>query len=286
MPPSLAAARELTRNLAIWCKLNAICLARAHSKHSPAPTFALLHAGRSGSTVLGDLLAQHPRIDYAGEPFEALKLLMKWKIPVAHLQTPLRDRLCRRETKSRPLGFAWSLEQSLILRGGVEDAWRWLVDGGCGRFIFLQRRNLLRKYISGRIAATTGIWNRRRANTDAFKPIRIDIQAPKMAGGRVIAANMLEKFQLDESYYATLHELMRASQTSHVQWLHLIYEDDIMPAPEAAYKKVCAFLGLEAQPVQVRLARLNARPLRELVSNYDEVAAHLSSTPYATMLED
>ena len=37
------------------------------------PNVAMFHSGRTGSTVLGDLLKQHPNVDWAGEIYEKRK---------------------------------------------------------------------------------------------------------------------------------------------------------------------------------------------------------------------
>ena len=67
--------------------------------------------------------------------------------------------------------------------------------------------------------------------------------------------------------------------------LELSYEDDIAEDPRAAYARVCTWLGLEVVPAEPDLRRTNPRALREVISNWDEVANGLAGTPYAWMLE-
>jgi hypothetical protein len=66
----------------------------------------------------------------------------------------------------------------------------------------------------------------------------------------------------------------------------LFYEDDIQSDPTVAYCKVCHYLDIDPGEPSVSLERVNPHPIREVVENFDEVAALIADTPYAWMLED
>ena len=65
----------------------------------------------------------------------------------------------------------------------------------------------------------------------------------------------------------------------------MIYEEAIEPSPQLAYHQVCESLGLESEPVRVRLERINPEPLAQLISNWDDIAALLAPTRFVWMLE-
>ena len=54
----------------------------------------------------------------------------------------------------------------------------------------------------------------------------------------------------------------------------VIYEEDLEPAAahQATANRVLDFLGLPHRPVSTPLRKINARPLREIIANYDELA--------------
>ena len=64
----------------------------------------------------------------------------------------------------------------------------------------------------------------------------------------------------------------------------MIYEEAIEPSPQLAYGQICEALGLESEPVRVRLKRINPEPLAQLISNWEDIAALLAPTRFAWML--
>jgi hypothetical protein len=68
--------------------------------------------------------------------------------------------------------------------------------------------------------------------------------------------------------------------------LWLTYEDDILPDPRIAYRKICEFIQVEPMAVDILNQRTNPFPIREIVENYDELEAMLQGTKFEWMLTE
>jgi hypothetical protein len=53
----------------------------------------------------------------------------------------------------------------------------------------------------------------------------------------------------------------------------------------ATAARICEFFGVPLHPMKSKLVKLNPESLREMVTNYDELAEALSRTEFAGMLE-
>lgn len=246
---------------------------------------AMFHIGRSGSTVLGGLLAQHPGIFWDREIYE--REFREWQTrhgrfkvgdpqpaldPIRHLQ----QRVSRggRRWYGFEVKFFHLEHAQLPLATYVTQ----LREVGVTRFLVLRRKNYLRKIVSSMIASTTRQWHVGRGGEARKATITIDpARVP-------IDRNDRSLLQLLESYergFRGLQALLRPGEV-----LHLTYEDDVQTDPAQAYAKSVAFLGLEPRPVKTQLGRTNPYPLRQLVENFDDVERALAGTPFEWMTRE
>ena len=86
-------------------------------------------------------------------------------------------------------------------------------------------------------------------------------------------------------HYIQILEWHYESLFQHHPRLTLFYED-LVAQPEAHFAAVQAFLGVGPRPLAVVTRRQHPGPLRDLIVNYDEVAAALRGTEYAAYLDD
>ena len=70
------------------------------------------------------------------------------------------------------------------------------------------------------------------------------------------------------------------------KYLNLTYEDDIEEDPMNAYEKICDFIGVKKLKPIISLAKTTPFPIKDLVSNYDEVANYLKFSSHEWMLEN
>lgn len=255
----------------------------AMHKEGRIGNIAMFHAGRCGSTVLGDLLNQHPKIFWDGEIFEGRILEhAKFSGPSDAVRLFIRIYMYRQTTAF--YGFETKFTEEHHLRAQriampVDQYLELLRNLGYAHFIVLQRRNYLRKAVSAAVGRKRRQFHH-RSNRPSLTRVRLDVDHFR-SGNRHWP--LLEYFQSLDERYANLEHHLRADRT-----LKLVYEDDIMENPKAAYQHVCTFLGIESEDSDptIRLRRSNPFGLPEIVENFDEVAMLLRGTAYEWMLDD
>ena len=82
-----------------------------------------------------------------------------------------------------------------------------------------------------------------------------------------------------ESWYSELRTCLEGSPV-----LNLTYEDHIVPTPSNAYRKTCEFAGVDAQSASIRTGLVNPFPLKEIITNFEEVEGHLGGSRFEWML--
>ena len=246
------------------------------------------HLGRCGSSVLGSLLAQHSAIDYSNEIFSPYMPRRRGDKQLPSLagvveaargsQSPPCHLFEVKHLASQNLGLYPELQ--------LQDWLSAFHAMGYRRHLLMGRRNGLRRMVSHVRAAQTGVY------VDQGKPstaVQASVTLPTEAIVHGFhSASLLEWLEQYESgHQATRRALIDWSDRhADVAWLELIYEDDIESSPLSAYRRVCAFLGLEPQQPQLTHRRINRGSLVDLVANFDEIRDLLQPTRFAWMLED
>jgi hypothetical protein len=234
------------------------------------------HHGRCGSTVLERLLNQHSRLRTFGEIFERPHRL-------GHLPAPPSNMLRACRTAAIPAHAIVEAKffecQHLTLFGwSIPDFVECVKNAGYRRYIFLNRENYLRKVVSAEVARKRGRkWHFRSGETVPTTTVSLDINAVTIQGK---TEPILDLFAYMD---AQCEKLRKTLQDDDV--LELTYEEDIVKDPQAAYRKVCEWLGLTATPAQVQLERSGTRALSDTVENWKDVVAALAGTRYEWMLE-
>lgn len=242
---------------------------------------AMFHIGRCGSTVLTELVEQHPRVYWDGETYDRVFRELKRQgvdrrtsgfLPVEYVL----DRLER--SGSRWFGFDLKPYHSTEFGVPIEDYIAGLRAGGVDHFVRLERRNYLRKAVSTVNGARRDSYHRRKGERVGLSPLHLD---PTDVFLDVYPGSLLEHFERYDDWYRRFDH-----STAGARVLRLSYEDHIETDPRVAAAEVLRFLDLEPGALEVTLRRMNPEPLHELLSNYDEVASYLDGTPYAWMPED
>ncbi len=225
------------------------------------PTFVVLSRGRTGSTLLLDLLRCHPLIHCDAE-------ILSHRILVTSPQELLRSRAAL--FASRAYGFKLRprhlevqkiREPEAFLAGLLADGWR---------FVHLARRNVLRVALSRLMLAQTKIVHRRRGD----RPVEA---SPIQVQGRDLLAALERvdrEMQIERDLLASLPHLA------------LTYEDDLLQEArrQPALDRVFDFLNLASAPVSTQYLRLTSDRLSDFVRNHDQIAEMLAGTEYARFL--
>jgi hypothetical protein len=242
----------------------------------------MFHLGRSGSTVLGNMLDQRPDVLWSSEVYQ--RVIGKWESqgwsvhedprpfdPIAYMKKQMiyADRRC--------FGVEVNPSQLRALRVPIAEFVPALADLGFGCFILLSRRNILRSIVSAAVVREKRQHHQPASQKPTLTRIALDLQKSGTRLNKIPLLDLLQR-QVD-----TLRTLEQALGGLNV--LQLVYEDDIEDDPQVAYQKVCDFVGLKPYPVVVDLSKTNPFPLRDILINYEDVRRTLQGTPFEWMIE-
>ncbi len=250
-------------------------ISRLYSSWMPGGIF-LFHQGRCGSTILADLLGQHPKIRSNGEifnPFHGDK-----KLPT----TPKNMLMGRRAIalKSYTLVEAkfFECQHLAIFNSDIEEFVGILRESGFDKFIILSRKNFLRKLLSILVAKKRG--NKWHIQSTEDKPpvvkVHLDTQRVCIQGK---CAPIVEMFDYMDRQYEKLREALRGENV-----LEIAYEDHIYNDPQIAYLKVCDWLNIDSYEAKIRYQKSVTDTPVVLVDNWEEVVEKLKDTQYFWMV--
>lgn len=256
--------------------------------HRESGHVLVFHTGRSGSTVLGDMLDQHSQVVSFGEVFETMlkRAARRHRHGIAGLYGHFRlndfvsevrkrmrlfggSRICRVEVEGYHLEMMGSTASDVVEK---------LEPLGFSRFVLLRRQSTFRQIASQLVALERGAHHVGQA--DPLERVSVRMNPERMYIGH--------RFQsLDEvlSGYEAFWSSVRDALAGRIV-LELIYERDIQDDPFLAYRLVCEFVGVQPESPQVRLAKTTNHPLPEIIENLEELRAYLSRHGRDELLAD
>lgn len=249
---------------------------------TPQGAIAMLHVGRSGSTVIGNMLNAHPEIVWDGEVYH-----------VAHYQLGLDLRADRYADWTRAqfalgapgyYGFECKIlpgQHLGFLAVTLETYLDRMQQIGVSHFVLLERRNILRRMVSQYVGSKTKQRHITAGGQVALSKIELPVAACRFGDS---PAEKPLRDCLDE--VAAAYDLSKAKLAGG-NFVTLIYEEDVDGArgPIQATEKICGLVGLAPPSGAPDLSKTNPFPLNEILSNFDEVATHLSGSRHAWMLD-
>lgn len=245
----------------------------------------MFHIGRCGSTVVADLLNQHPRIHWASEFYSSI--FHDWQRINGGIERVGEMADDAVELLQRNMQFALHRYYGFEIKpfhfrliGYSPDSFLHHADSlGFTHFILLDRKNRLRTMISSIIAHQNEALYHIDSNTKAqLTRVTINVNEVKVDFDVKPLLAYLSDYDGDIDALKTLLE----SRNS----LHLTYEQDIQMDPRRAYHRICDFLALQPVDVSIKYARTNPFPICDMIENIEEVRQALHGTPYEWMLDD
>ncbi len=235
---------------------------------SPVATrFVIINNGRSGSTLLVDLLRSYPDIECDGEILNE-RLWRRWRWPLLSLirarPLPYLERRAERATKPvygfklKTGGQVYNLDRTL--RGLHHHGWR---------LIYLHRRDALQQTLSWSVAQASGRWQTTTDRPRMPRTVTLDID------------DFLRDLRTCVKDRQTLADLMQ--QLPH---LPLVYEADLQSSEQwpITSARVCAWLGVPLVPLTSQIVKTWDRPYAEVVTNYAEIMAAVARSPFDYLL--
>lgn len=236
--------------------------------HQPETRFVIVTNGRTGSTLLVNLLCAHPAIQCAQEllneaRWRGARQPLGWLVRA--FPAPYLTWHAGRATK--PV-FGFKLKTG----GQVRDLGRTLhsLHRRGWRLIYLSRRDALSQTFSWTVAQASGRWQ------------RAAVQAPARAS---ITLNVADFMRDLSTCIADRYAL--AAMIAQLPHLALLYEDDLQYSEQwpATGARLCAFLGVTPAPLTSRIVKTWDRPYSEVVTNYAEIMAAVAASPFAHLVD-
>lgn len=238
--------------------------------------FIILSSQRSGSTYLQILLNSHPEIIVGGEIFNPTPqhLIEKGHIPEDKIKLKDSDPeeylnwffLSGNKYPAKVMGFRLFYEHGKTER---EKIWKILKETHNIRIIHLQRKNLLRQFVSLQLAEKTSRWLRKESEEIyKYEPILIDYK------------QCLKYFRKQKRKSQRALDFFESSQI-----LEILYED-LDAVPVRVTDEVTGFLGLDPAELSCDLGKQNFQSLSEVISNYVRLKNRFQDTEWEVYFED
>jgi LPS sulfotransferase NodH len=231
--------------------------------------FVVLAAPRTGSNWLCSMLDSHPAVLCHHELFNpaGIHAALSWRGGAVDLDAALGT---MEERDRAPLAFlerVWSQSCGCravgfkLNRGQNETAFAAaLADPGIWKIV-LRRDNRLKTFVSERIAACTGLWESYPDSPQSDGQVRI----------RVDLGELRRHIDENRAYYDSLTAELAGQDVLAVRYEDLVTSSD-------AWRPVFDFLAVGVAELHAETRKQNATDLREILLNFDEVAAALRGT--------
>ncbi len=241
----------------------------------------MIHTGRSGSTVLGKLLDQHPAIFWDGETLEKHFHRVSRKkgvgVNAMYGEPSLDDAiaLIRKRMSSLSGGRHFGLEvQDYHLKMIGTDCEAFLGELrrlGFSKFVILTR-NPVRKLVSHVVATKRGQHHAQIGESVRREKVRINLDRVYVGHCFVSVEEVLEQF---DEFFGSFEKLLANEDA-----LRLSYADHVEESPLVAYDAICRYLGLEPQQPAITLRKTTQRDLDEVIENYGEFKERMLATRF------
>jgi lipopolysaccharide transport system ATP-binding protein len=242
---------------------------------------AMFHIGRSGSTVLTNLLNQHPGIFWDAEIYERHfqdlekqgQVVKPGELVVDPIKL-LRQRI--NQSDQELYGFETKFYHLRLTDIKLSDFVAQLQGLGFNQFIILERKNYLRKIVSSLIAKQKSRYHQPAGQEAVLTQIRLEVAQVQIDRDSRPLMAYLNDFQ---ERFRRLDKLLTGANV-----LRLTYEDDILADPLVGCRRLYDFLGLEHYEPTIEHGRTNPFKLDEIIINFNEVEWALRGTPFEWML--
>ena len=216
--------------------------------------------GRTGSSLLRNLLNQHPRVHCDGEILDT-RVSDPFGFVVERADTATTD----------AYGFKVKVYQLTDAQQREPGAFLRRLDAAGFDIVYLWRRNLLRHALSNAFAERRGRYHDRP--TDSEERPRFEVDANEVVGAMTRRLG---------------HRRRELEALDGLAFTEIVYEDDLLDSSrhQGTVDRVVTLLGFEPVSVTTDLARSVTGSLRDRLANYDEVAAAVRRHGFGEHLDD
>jgi LPS sulfotransferase NodH len=226
--------------------LNAISLSKS-KKYTP---FVILSEPRSGSTMLHTYLNSHTQIKSYGE---VLRENIEANAIVKET-TPYINTLAFKPHTPALKAIGLKLFYEYYEDPRYAESFKYIVNRNDVKIIYLIRRDILKVYVSLKIAQKTNVWSSVKSATNGTQP-RITIDRHDYI-----------KFREEH----LRHRRLFVSLLKDHPLLEVAYED-LVQNPQPILNSIQQFLGVKPKALFTLLKQQNPGSVESLITNYDEV---------------
>ena len=235
----------------------------------PDNKFVIYTRGRTGSTVLTDLINCHPEIFCDVEIFNFLYSKGVVAFPLSYIKSCSKRAAIN---KKSVYGFKVKIAQlrhehkynkyEKILNDLNSAGWK---------FIYLKRENFLRHKLSNILISESQIFHLKKS--DKYKQPKIRIDCSSLLAGIKFAVEV---------------EKTEKENLRNIPHLTLTYEKDIIDNSkhQETADKVFSYLNLKSSTVSTNYKRIIPDNLEDTILNYDEVINFFKDTEYSKYLNE
>lgn len=261
-----------------------------------ARRFVLVSYLRSGTHMLRTALESHPAAFCQTEVFNPDNKILPYP-----LDTPVEQVLREHVFKPHPPEvthagfvlhayhpFALDAWEGLRANPAWAEVWPRLDAMDDLKVLHLQRRNLLRRHVSQLVARRSRFWHSWRAGavdevTHLDAPPHPDSVDWHPAERPVVTVDP-ERFARDAAEVERWRR--RADDALGSRPRLVVAYEDLCADFEGQAERILDFLGLPRAPLRPAVSKLEERPLREAVSNYDGLRARFAGTPLVVHFDE
>lgn len=252
------AARTHLAEAAVYAR--AVTRAAVGRNRSLQTKFIVYGQGRSGSSLLIDLLRSHPSIHCESEilhPNVCGRLLLPHRYIQARAGLSIKA-VYGFKLKIYELTEYHRLDPAAFLMQMHEDGWK---------IIHLFRRDLFRKALSSVIAEQRGIFTQRRGESASNSRERYSVDPQQ------VLATMTKRMKYDLMEEQAIEDLPR---------LRVLYDDDLYRSEQhgPTSERIFKFLGLDPVPVGTVHLKTSHVNLADYIENHDELIAAVHAAGY------
>jgi len=240
--------------------------------------YAVVSHPRSGSMMLNTALGNHSEVRAHHEIFHED---LKQRACATRRAPPYRepepgdvflDRLFQlADGWDWPTCSGFKLFYDQAQMGAAQSAWTWMERNTDVHIIHLVRANLFDNWVSYQVAERTDQWFLDRNDRVAKPPPLFEVDAAQCEG-----------------FFEWVVEQRELTRRRFVRnpWIEIEYEHDLVSRWSATTTRLQDFLGPPHESIQPSSVRQQAQPVRNQVSNYDDLARRWAGSRWAAFLED
>lgn len=233
--------------------------------------YILLFEGRTGSTMLEELLNQNPSVtcfnEKAGQLFDqGWTAQQEWILAMCRNPFDLEGTLMKASAEA--VGFRIKLRETANPEG-----LRQIIEAEDFRVIYMTRSNIIKQVVSSIRAIdlyrNSGVYNIPKYHASLEVPGAYPIPPERFK----------EIFAWLDQASKRLDDFIDSLQANV---FHLTYER-LISNMEEAVKDVCAFLDVPSAPFETKTRKITHDDLSHCISNYEELRSLYHHTPYYDM---